>query len=69
MDVMQKPLELKYIDQMAEQYVKMPNNYRFVQHATGVFLFYNNTTAHAIMLNKRELSKLEIEIDSRKKIN
>lgn len=67
MDIMQKPLKPKYIGQMANQYLEAPDNYRFVQHATGVFLFYNNTTAHAIMLNKSELSKLEAEIKSRKK--
>ena len=64
LDVMEHPLELKYIDEIIHSYIESPEKFRFVQHATGVFLFYNNKTAHAILLSNKELAILEKEIIS-----
>jgi len=67
MDVMQKPLDPKYFDQMAKQYLNSPNNYRLVKHATGVFVFYNNTTAHGILLNQKELNRFQKRLEQKSK--
>ncbi len=64
LDVMQQPIEPKYLDEIAHLYVASPDNYRIVQHATGVYFFYDNTSAHAILLNKGELEALEAKISS-----
>jgi len=63
-DVMQTPIDPKYIDQMAAQYVKEKGKYRIVKHVTGVYLFYQNATAHAILLNQGEFDKLQAKINS-----
>lgn len=61
-DVMQKPIEQRYLDQMAAQYIQTKNKYRIVKHVTGVYLFYENTTAHAILLNKAEFDKFQTKV-------
>ncbi|KKP29420.1 MAG: Radical SAM domain protein [Parcubacteria group bacterium GW2011_GWA2_31_28] len=64
LDVMQTPIDPKYIDQIATLFLESPNKYRIVQHTTGVYLFYDNATAHVILLNEGELGAVQSRIDA-----
>lgn len=63
LDVMQKPIEKKYLIELAKLYRDAPTNYRIIQHASGVYLFYDNRTAHVVLLNENELKLLQSLID------
>lgn len=63
MDILKSPIAEKYIKQITKMYVNNPSNYRIVRHATGVYLFYDNTSAHAIVLNDKELKNFQSKVE------
>ena len=65
MEIMKTPIKQKYLNQMCQLYKKNQKNYRIIRHATNVYLFYDNTSAHTILLNDNELKKFRSQINKK----
>jgi MoaA/NifB/PqqE/SkfB family radical SAM enzyme len=54
MDVLQKPMLQAELDMLSARYARNAADYRIVKHASGVYLFYDKSTAHVYLLTAEE---------------